>query len=81
MTGFIPAELAAELFWGDHMDSEFLEQFFAYEHLPAHLQEVSKPFGDLAKSLMALPRNPERTTAFRKLLEAKDCAMRAKLAK
>ena len=62
-------------------DKEFLTQFFAYEHLPAHLQETSKPFSDLAKSLMTLPKNPERTTAFRKLLEAKDCAVRAKLAK
>lgn len=63
------------------MDSEFLAQFFAYEHLPGHLQEISKPFGELAETLMDLPRNPERTAAFRKLLEAKDCAVRAKLAK
>lgn len=58
--------------------SEFLLQFFSYEHLPTHLQLVSKPFGDLAKALVAtLPRNPERTTALRKLLEAKDCFVRA----
>lgn len=57
-------------------------QFFAYEHLPAHLQEHSKPFGDLAAHLVAtLPRNPERTVALRKLLEAKDCAVRARLFK
>lgn len=65
--------------------SEHIIQFFAYEHLPASLQEVSKPFGDLARSLVAaeggLPRNPERTVALRKLLEAKDAAVRAKLAK
>jgi hypothetical protein len=60
---------------------EFLLQFFAYEHLPAHLQEVSKPFGELAKQLVTLPRNPERTTALRKLLESKDCAVRAVVAK
>jgi len=23
-------------------------KYFAYQHLPAHLQEVSKPIGDLA---------------------------------
>jgi hypothetical protein len=64
------------------MDQEPLLQFFAYEHLPAHLQEHSKPFGDLAKQLVeTLPRNPERTTALRKLLEAKDCAVRARLFK
>ncbi len=50
---------------------EFLEQFFAYEHLPPHLQVVSE----------TLPRNQERTVALRKLLEAKDCAVRALVAK
>lgn len=55
-------------------------QFFKYSHLPEALQEVSAPFGDLAETLVAtLPRNPERTAALRKLLEAKDCAVRAKI--
>lgn len=59
-----------------------LLQFFKYEHLPTHLQEVSKPFGDLAKYLSeTLPFNPESTVALRKLLEAKDCAVRAVLYK
>lgn len=62
--------------------NEHIIQFFAYEHLPAHLQAVSKPFGDLARSLVeTLPHNPERTVALRKLLEAKDAAVRALLAK
>jgi hypothetical protein len=53
-------------------------QFFTYSHLPDHLQEVSAPFGDLAVHLcVILPPNPERTVALRKLLEAKDCAVRA----
>jgi len=61
---------------------DYLIQFFAYEHLPPHLREHSKPFAVLADHLMAtLPANPERTTALRKLLEAKDCAVRAKLFK
>lgn len=61
---------------------DYLLQFFVYEHLPEHLQKVSKPFGDLARQLVAdLPSNPERTTALRKLLEAKDCAVRAVLFK
>lgn len=60
---------------------EHIAQFFAFEHLPAHLQEVSKPFADLATVVLTLPRNPERTVALRKLLEAKDAAVRAKLAK
>jgi hypothetical protein len=57
-------------------------QFFAYAHLPPHLQQISKPFGDLAETICAtLPMNPERTVALRKLLEAKDCAVRARLFK
>jgi hypothetical protein len=55
-------------------------QFFAYAHLPAHLQEVSALFGILAKTLVEdLPMNPERAVALRKLLEAKDAAVRARL--
>lgn len=62
--------------------SEPILQFFAYAHLPDHLQEVSKPFGELALSIVkVLPRNPERTVALRKLLEGKDAAVRAKLYK
>ena len=59
---------------------DYLLQFFAYAHLPAHLQVVSRPFGELAEQIVAtLPSNPERTVALRKLLEAKDCAVRALL--
>lgn len=59
-----------------------LLQFFAYEHLPSHLQAVSKPFGDLARQMVeTLPSNAERTAGLRKLLEAKDCAVRALLYK
>jgi hypothetical protein len=57
-----------------------MEQFFRFAHLPSHLQAVSKPFGELATHIIAtLPSNPERTVALRKLLEAKDCAVRALL--
>ena len=53
-------------------------QFFAYEHLKPELAEVSKPFGLLAHAIVAtVPQNPERTVALRKLLEAKDAAVRA----
>ncbi len=61
---------------------EHILQFFGYAHLPPHLAAVSKPFGDLAEVVVStLPRNPERTVALRKLLEAKDAAVRALLAK
>ncbi len=57
-----------------------LMQFFAYEHLPERLQTASQPFCALAVRIVTtLPRNPERTVALRKLLEAKDCAVRALL--
>lgn len=62
--------------------SEHIFQFFAYSHLPPHLQEVSKVFHDVAKwILQTLPYNAERSVALRKLLEAKDAAVRAKLSK
>jgi hypothetical protein len=60
---------------------EHIMQFFAWAHLPPHLADVSRPFGEMAEQIVnTLPRNPERTTALRKLLEAKDAAVRAKLA-
>ena len=59
---------------------EHIAQFFGFAHLPLHLQEISRPFAELAGVIATLPRNPERTVAFRKLLEAKDAAVRAKLA-
>ena len=64
------------------MDSEHILQFFSFAHLPQHLQDVSRPFGELAEQIVeTLPRNPERTVALRKLLEAKDAAVRALVAK
>lgn len=63
------------------MDEPLL-QFFAFDHLRDDLRAVSQPFGELAQQIVAtLPRNPERTVALRKLLEAKDCAVRARLFK
>lgn len=56
-------------------------QFFAYAHLPPHLQEVSSAFCDLATRVAAGPQNTETTVALRKLLEAKDAAVRAVLFK
>lgn len=56
-------------------------QFFAYAHLPAHLQDVSKPFCELANAVADGPANAETTVALRKLLEAKDAAVRAVLFK
>ena len=54
-------------------------QFFAYEHLPPKLQEISRPFCELAKAVAQRADNQETTVALRKLLEAKDAAVRAAL--
>ena len=61
------------------MDDRMLK-WFEYAHLPEHLQEISRPFCELATRLcnVAMP-GPERTVSLRKLLEAKDAAVRAKL--
>ena len=58
---------------------EHLLRFFRYEHLPAHLAKVSRPFAELAYTVADLPPSPEVSAALRKLLEAKDCAVRARL--
>lgn len=60
--------------------NEPILQFFMYEHLPEKLQAISRPFGEMARNIVqGLPRNPERTVALRKLLEAKDAAVRSQL--
>lgn len=53
---------------------------FRFEHLPAHLQEVSRPFGELAEKMAdTLPEGPDLTCGLRDLLSAKDNCVRAKL--
>lgn len=55
-------------------------QFFEYKHLPPSLQEISKPFCELAHKIAeTLPANAERTVCLRKLLEAKDAGVRTKV--
>jgi len=62
------------------MDEDRMMKWFAYGHLPEHLQEVSIKFHEVASSLCELvAAGPERTVALRKLLESKDAAVRAKL--
>lgn len=64
---------------GDALDEPMLK-FFKFDHLPKHLQAVSGNFCDIAHTIVAIvPRNAERTVALRKLLESKDCAVRALL--
>lgn len=54
-------------------------QYFKYAHLPVELQDVSKPFCVLADYVDTLPECEEKRVALRKLLEAKDAAVRAAL--
>jgi hypothetical protein len=55
-------------------------RYFQYGHLPVALAEASKPFCQLAETIASGPTSgPETTTALRKLLEAKDCYVRAVL--
>ena len=55
-------------------------RWFEYGHLPEDLQAVSKPAGDLAVEMDTwLPEGAEKTAGLRKLLEAKDCFVRAVL--
>jgi len=63
------------------MERDHIMQFFSFAHLPQHLQEVSRPFSEMAERIHSnIARNPERTVALRKLLESKDAAVRAVLA-
>ena len=58
-----------------------LLRWFDHQHLPDDLASISEPAGELAE-LMAeqLPDSPELTAGLRKLLEAKDCFVRARIA-
>lgn len=57
-----------------------LMRWFEYAHLPPALQKISAPIGELAGIMDAvLPEGPEKTAGLRKLLEAKDCLVRAEL--
>jgi hypothetical protein len=63
------------------MNSPILK-YFAYEHLPPHLQRASAPVCDVANQYdVYLPDCPEKEAGMRKLLEAKDCFVRAALEK
>lgn len=59
---------------------EELLSFFQYLHLPPFLQEVSQPFADLAEHMRDMDIDGrEFEVGLRKLIEAKDCIVRARL--
>lgn len=64
----------------ERMRSEYLMRYFEYHHLPQKLQHVSRHFAVAADVVLnLLPEGPEKTACLRKLLEAKDCAVRSAL--
>ncbi|MBK3563233.1 MULTISPECIES: hypothetical protein [unclassified Streptomyces] len=65
--------MAAEI----HPDVARLLDSFRYDHLPEHLQEVSKPFHDLAHQLAETLTGPEVTRALERLWDAKHWAVLA----
>ncbi|MEM1182172.1 MAG: hypothetical protein AAGM22_27740 [Acidobacteriota bacterium] len=64
-----------------HPATQALLDQFRSDHLPSRLANVSGNFHALAKSLVATSEGTkyptELTAGLRKLLEAKDCAVRA----
>lgn len=78
------ATALAELALRQQLFSRFpILQYFTYEHLPPRLQEISKPIGELAVQMALMlsqsSAGPEVSAGLRKLLEAKDCLVRARL--
>ena len=64
-----------------HPGTQHFERLFAYSHLPeGPLRDTSAACSALACSMVnALPDGPELSAGLRKLLEAKDCFVRAAL--
>jgi hypothetical protein len=64
-----------------HPSTEHVLRYFTFQHLPeGPLRDTSATCFDLATAMVSvLPEGPELTTGLRKLLEAKDCFVRAAL--
>lgn len=71
-------ERFAQRFPNRHPSTLHLLRQFEYSHLPPHLQEISARFHQVAYEMAwKLNDSPELSTGLRKLLEAKDCFVRA----
>lgn len=69
-----------ELLEGRAADTAALARLFAFDHLPPHLQEASRPFAALAEHMIrTLPDGFQLTMGLHLLVQSKDCAVRAKL--
>jgi hypothetical protein len=57
---------------------ERMMKWFSGAHLPEELKDIVYEYSSLARKLCSnIPAGPERTVALRKLVESKDCAVRA----
>lgn len=76
----LPDAPVSEEWEGRHPSVKHFAPLFEYDHLPVDLQEISVPFGMLAESLLTMCHDgPELSAALRKLVEAKDCAVRQRV--
>lgn len=76
----INVKAASQAFTSKQMAEVPMLRFFEYAHLPEKLQPISKQIATTAKKMVKdLPPGSERTAGLRKLLEAKDCFVRAAL--
>jgi hypothetical protein len=75
------SEISARLELVERESGERLLKFFHFKHLPnGRLQQVSAGFARLASDVVAdTASSAERSAGLRKLLEAKDCIVRANL--
>lgn len=62
-----------------HPSTEAILRFFDCDHLPPRLRVIAIPFKLLAEEMADSLDGPELTAGLRKLLEAKDCMVRAAL--
>lgn len=63
-----------------HPSVAHFQPLFRYDHLPEHLILVSRPFTIIAIAMLKLLQDgPELSVALRKLVEAKDCAVRQRV--
>lgn len=73
--------MISDVWEGRHPATQHFAPLFEYAHLPQHLQQVSVDCAILADSMLRrLPDGPELSAGLRKLLEAKDCFVRAAVA-
>lgn len=71
--------IESQPFEGRHPSVAHFAPLFAYAHLPeGKIRDTSAYFASLAETMVRqLPDGPEVSAGLRKLLEAKDCFVRA----